>query len=486
MIERNKTPQNKAGSPREQEEATPPSWPSVTLLLLNWNGRDVLEMCLPSLAELDYPTYRIVMIDNASEDDSVAFVGSRFPQVKIIRNEENLGFSRAMNVGLRQADGDIVVLLNNDVLVRPDWLKALVRPLTADETIGITGCKLLFPDGVTLQHCGARLEYPLAYSHHYHYRETDEGQADEAREVDYVTGASMAIARRVLEAIGLLDERFSPIYFEEADYCYRARAAGYRVLYTPHAVAIHHESLTMRRVSRFHLYCFHMNRIRFVLKHYKTPQFFDDFVPAEIERLKKPSTADEIGVIRQVFLEVMIGLPRSLRQRGDEALLTHFQEAFDQLRQAALSRRPAIHLPSENEMQAELAERQEIQELAFTSDSPLFGPLIATLRRAWNSVAAKWAVRSVIQQQNSFNKLVTRLLAEQDKQVEDNASETTLLARELLASQRHLDEAVFAVNRHLEELNRRIERLEEMMSSSEGKHEESLTQAKARESGDGA
>jgi GT2 family glycosyltransferase len=149
--------------------------------------------------ELDYPNYEVVLVDNASSDDSLTFTRARFPEVKIMANKDNLGFSSGMNVALRQIQSDVVVLLNNDVVVRPEWLRALIRPLLVDETIGITGCKLLYPDEQTIQHAGARLSYPLAYTHHHHYQETDAGQDKEIREVEYVTGAAMDIDGRVLD-----------------------------------------------------------------------------------------------------------------------------------------------------------------------------------------------------------------------------------------------------------------------------------------------
>ncbi|UCC61829.1 MAG: glycosyltransferase, partial [Anaerolineae bacterium] len=99
-------------------------WPQASLVVLNWNGRQWLGECIPSLLALDYPAYEIVLVDNGSTDGSIEFVRQHFTQVRLIANEENLGFSKGMNVGLQEAQGDVIVFLNNDLYDRPDWLRA--------------------------------------------------------------------------------------------------------------------------------------------------------------------------------------------------------------------------------------------------------------------------------------------------------------------------------------------------------------------------
>lgn len=460
-MDSNKNEENRAP---ESGGCLPQEWPFVSLLLLNWNGRPLLEMCLPPLMKLDYPNYEVVLVDNASTDDSLPFTRERFPEVKIIANKDNLGFSSGMNAALRQIQSDVVVLLNNDVVVRRQWLKALIRPLVVDDTIGITGCKLLYPDEQTIQHAGARLSYPLAYTHHHHYQETDTGQDNEVREVEYVTGAAMAIAGRVLDDVGLLDESFSPFYYEEVDFCYRARAAGYRTVYVPQAVAIHHESTSMRQINTPHLQIFHKSRLRFVLKHYTRQQFFEDFLPAEAEQLKNPALLDDLLRMQRIYLEITLALPEILRSRDESKQLGQFLTALTQLRQVALSQYASIHLPEpKGQPQKELAERQTIREPEFTSDKPLIGPLLAAFRRTWNSVSTKWYVRAVIKQQMAFNRLLPHLLDDQDRQGKANASDVSLLAEELVAMQRRFEEATAEMQRDLDRLHSRLDRIEQMV-----------------------
>jgi GT2 family glycosyltransferase len=444
--------------------------PFVTLLVLNWNGRSLLPLCLSPLIALDYPRYEIVLADNGSTDDSLAYVREHFPQVQVMAHGENLGFSRGMNAAMRQIESEIIVLLNNDVAVRPDWLTELVRPFS-DPTVGITGSKLLYPDGQTIQHAGAELSYPLAHSHHFHFQEVDTGQADSLREVPYVTGAALAVHRRVLDEIGLFDEQFSPFYYEEVDWCYRVREAGYRVLLVGTAVAIHHESASLKRVSGLHGYTANRNRLRFVLKHYTAGQFLEDFVPAEVADVQsKPASANDLVRLRRAYLETLLALPETLQQRGELTQMAVFQAALNQLLEVSLMcevvQRPSL---PDSHLQQQLNEYRIITEPTFQSDAPLVGPLIAAFRQQWNDVSTKWYVRLIMEQQQAFNALVARLLAEQSRllaeqsrlledretQVRANAQDVSLLANQLLEMQQQINELTQAVALLQEQLEER-------------------------------
>jgi GT2 family glycosyltransferase len=414
-------------------------WPSVSLLILNWNGKSLLEQYLPSFLELDYPNYQVVVIDNGSTDDSVAFVQKQFPQFTLIEHNENLGFGPGFNLAIQQIESDVIVLLNNDVEVRSNWLRALVFPIVTDAKVGIVGCKLLYPDGKTIQHAGASLSYPLAFSLHEHYQELDDGQAEQQHDVDYVTGAAMAIARPVIDAIGLLDDVFVPYYYEEADYCYRARAAGFRILYVPDAVAIHHESFTMQQIGNEKLFALEKNRLRFVLRHYSPEQFLEDYVPAELDRLQTPLSSAELYQFRRALLMIKLQLPKILQEKGESDRLQQYEAALDSLRHTAILQRPQIYnsMP-EGSIEISLAEKQTLEEPVFTSKIPVVGRFVVLFRKSWNAVSTKWYVRAVIQQQMEFNRLLTRLFSEQDRQIEVMEQEIELLTNELLTLQQRL------------------------------------------------
>ncbi|HRQ38136.1 MAG TPA: glycosyltransferase [Chloroflexota bacterium] len=429
----------------------------MSILVLNWNGRDLLARYLPPLTQLDYPgPYEILLVDNGSTDDSVAFTQTHFPAVRIIANEENLGFSRGINRGMQQAASDVIVWLNTDVDVRPDWLTELVRPLAANASIGITGAKLYFGDGRTLQHAGAMLEYPLAIGRHRFYKQPDNGQADELCDVDYVTGAALAVRREVLDAIGLMDEAFSPFYYEEVDFCHRAIQAGFRVVYVPTAVATHHESLTMGPMSDRQYYDLNRNRLYYVLKHYTPAQFLEDFLAAERAHLESLTHLSQIKLLRRIYQDMALlpvfGWSESVWRAAISGLLALAESAGHCLR------RPQKRGMMDNEL---LREKAVVQERPFTSTTPLIGPLLAWFRARWNNISTTWYVRPLLQQQNEFNQLLLRHLQTfgQEMQTTLTQLDERLVAQDhdLVTTTRQMAELTM----QLKQMNERLAALEE-------------------------
>ncbi len=416
---------------------------SVAILILNWNGRSLLQTCLPPLFHQTYVNYEVLVVDNGSTDDSVPFVHENFPQVRLILNEENLGFSRGTNAGLHQISTDVVVLLNNDVLVQPNWLEELIRPFHQDPQIGIVGCKLLYPDG-TIQHLGAELTYPLAHSHHFHYQETDSGQITDLQAVPYVTGAALAVRREVLDTIGLLDESFHPFYYEEVDFCRRAKDAGFRVVVTPKAMAIHDESATMKGVSGLKLQTLHRNRLRYVLKHYTPEQFLQDFAPAEAAFLAGHPVLPELDALRLAYFETAVPRP-PVSSETIETEVTAVRTALLQLRHAAiLAKAQAIQQPP------------ALTEFKFPPGHSWLTRLISYVRETWSSVAAKWLVRSLIQQQHKQNLHLLQKIEDLHNQTEIQAQETDKLLALLLPAQQKQQELEAA----LTNLQQRVNQLE--------------------------
>lgn len=400
---------------------------AVTILILNWNGRSLLETCLPLLLNQTYSNYNVVIVDNGSTDDSTTLITQKFPQIHLIQNDDNLGFSRGINAGLRQIKAEVVVLLNNDVMVRPNWLEELIRPFHISSDIGIIGCKLLYPDG-TIQHLGAELSYPLAHSYHFHYKEADSNALPAIQDVPYVTGAAMAIRASVLDKIGLLDESFHPFYYEEVDYCYRARAAGFRVVLATQAVAVHDESASMSKVQDLKLQTRHRNRYRFVLKHYSFDQFLQEFVPAETDYLNKHHLFQDVDAIRLACLEMAIAAPLILSGDILPEQLTAVQKALLHLRETAIAAKASAEaLPP------------KLEEFTFPAAGYGLGTLIAKLRQAWSSIAAKWLVRRLLQQQTLHNQYLQRQIDRLETQGRSQALEVEHLLATLLPTQSALN-----------------------------------------------
>jgi O-antigen biosynthesis protein len=131
--------------------------PFVSIIIPVYNARGVIEDCLNSVFSIDYNNFEVIVVDDCSKDKSADFIQKRYPQVKVLRRKKNYGFAGAVNIGLQNARGKIVVLLNMDTIVYKGWLKPLVDALIADKTIGLVGSKILSVDRITLQHAGGLL-----------------------------------------------------------------------------------------------------------------------------------------------------------------------------------------------------------------------------------------------------------------------------------------------------------------------------------------
>jgi len=226
-------------------------YPLTYVIIANWNGEEILRKCLTSFfANTKSQNCKLVVVDNASTDGSLAMIEQNFPQVQLIKNNENMGYSIANNQGIKLAlnkDAKHVLLLNNDVEITDDkWLEKLTTVLESKYEIGIVGCKLLYPD-CKIQHAGGIIKLHGAY--HRGEREEDRGQYDKVEFVDYVTGAMLLIKADIIRKIGLLDEGFTPLYFEESDWCVRATLYRYKVAYTPEPALIHYCGSSVKKLS---------------------------------------------------------------------------------------------------------------------------------------------------------------------------------------------------------------------------------------------
>lgn len=223
------------------------SQPLVYIIILNWNGKaDTLE-CLSSLKKIRYSNYRICLVDNASTDDSVEAVRSKFPEVGIIENSENLRFARGNNVGIKfalQHDAEYVLLLNNDTKVDSEFLKEMIEVSKSDCMIGMVGPKIYHYDQPDLiWSAGGEISFWKGKIAHRGLRKRDSEKFDQIVAVDYLTACALLIRSEVIEKIGLLDPTYF-MYSEDADWCERTRRAGFRLFFAPKAKVWHKISST--------------------------------------------------------------------------------------------------------------------------------------------------------------------------------------------------------------------------------------------------
>jgi len=245
----------------------------VSIIVLNYNGKDYLKECLSSLAKASFKNFEIIFVDNASSDDSVEYVNKlkqevELPNLTIVRNPTNLGYSGGNNIGIKKSCGVLIVLLNNDTSVVSNWLKELVKAALANRSIGIFQSKILFEDGKTIQSAGNLIDIYGAVTCR-GLMEEDNGQFDVSVYCfSYVSGACMMIRKEVLNDIGCFDEKLF-LGQDDVDLNWRAMLRGYQKMFVPKAICVHKGSATVEKLpSNFLLYYEQRNRIRVLMKNY--------------------------------------------------------------------------------------------------------------------------------------------------------------------------------------------------------------------------
>ena len=265
--------------------STPPPDATLSIVIVNWNTRDYLLGALKSIYEAPPALpFEVIIIDNASTDGSAEAAAAAFPQARLIANTENAGYARGNNQGLEASTGRYVLLLNPDVVLPPGGLEKSVAILEAHPDVGALGVKLVNPDGSVQRSVrgfptpGTVLCEALGLSHLFPnsrlfgaYRMTWFAYDREA-EVDQPMGTFLLIRRQALEEAGLLDERF-PIFFNEVDWCYRARQKGWKILFSPEVEVVHYGGGSTRQVSARMAWESRRGLLDFYRKHYRSPLF---------------------------------------------------------------------------------------------------------------------------------------------------------------------------------------------------------------------
>ncbi len=250
---------------------------SVAVIVVNWNGMLHLPACLLSLSRQTYLDVQIVLVDNGSQDGSVAYVERCYPMVRIIRNPVNVGFAVACNQGITVTDTEYVALLNNDAVVHPEWLNAMVT-MMSEPAVGMCACKMLsMGDGKVIDSAGIAIDrLGYAWGIAGGLPDTPAHYPGAAQLLGPSGGAGL-YRRRMLEDIGLFDERFFA-YLEDVDMAWRAQWAGWQCRFAPDAVAFHLHSATSTRVPGMKSRLLARNRIWMIAKNYPAG-FFLVFLP---------------------------------------------------------------------------------------------------------------------------------------------------------------------------------------------------------------
>jgi len=250
----------------------------VSIILVNYNGADVLVDCLKSLDKfIPKNEYEIILVDNNSQDNSIDIINREFANIKLIRLLENVGFGAGNNIGAKAATGEFLFLLNTDTILTNNILPHLIKLMSANSDIGIVGPKLLFPDGsfqISFSpEIGIKGESESRKMHKNsqdeNYVNTIERDFKNIRQVDIVVGAAFFIRRDLFNLLNGFDEEFF-MYFEESDLCQRVRDKGYKILYTPHSSLIHIRGHSVKKTSNKMVVEYRRSQIYYYHKHRPT------------------------------------------------------------------------------------------------------------------------------------------------------------------------------------------------------------------------
>ena len=244
-------------------------FPKVFVVVLCFNGVDLTVGCLDSIQKQDYPNVEVVIVDNGSTDGTVLTITEKFPQVQIVQNHENLGYALGNNKGIDyalDAKSEAVFLVNNDTRLQETCISNLMKTIHENPKIGIVGPMVYTWEGnKTISSAGGLVDWRMAHAVNVGMGERDEGQYP-GRCVDFINGCGMLVTREAIERVDRLDPKFF-MYWEETDWCLRAKKSGFKVYFEPSAVMEHKASILSTELGPTTLYYMTRNRFLFFYRH---------------------------------------------------------------------------------------------------------------------------------------------------------------------------------------------------------------------------
>ncbi|MCB9107514.1 MAG: glycosyltransferase family 2 protein [Anaerolineales bacterium] len=251
----------------------------LSIVIVSWNTRDLLLQCLESVYQ-EIRTFPLLemetwVVDNASTDDSVSEVREKYPEVKLILNQNNVGFAGGNNQAISQCSGRYVLLLNPDTVIKPNGLKSLIDFMDANPQAGAAGSMLLNPNGTLQTSCYPAPTLSREFWRLFHldtirpygvYRMSD-WDMNSATEVDVIQGASLVLRKEALEQVGLLDDTYF-MYTEEVDLCYRLQKSSWLLYWVPESKVVHYGGQSTQQVATKMFLCLYESKLIFIRKHH--------------------------------------------------------------------------------------------------------------------------------------------------------------------------------------------------------------------------
>lgn len=250
-------------------------YPLVSIITVNYNHSETTIELLDSLYQITYPNIEVIVVDNASPNDDPQLIKKKFPSVVLVESVINYGFAGGNNLGIMRARGDYVLLLNNDVIVPPDFLEPLVLKFINTPNLGAVSPKILYYHTLnTIQYAGfTPIDNLTVRNTTIGKGEIDQGQYDQDYETAYAHGAAMMVPMSVIKHVGMMSYEFF-LYYEEADWCNRIRAANYKIYYVHDSKIFHKESVTTGKMSELKVYYLTRNRLVFMRRNIYGYEFY--------------------------------------------------------------------------------------------------------------------------------------------------------------------------------------------------------------------
>ena len=296
----------------------------IDIIILSLENVGFTKQCVKSIKDYTTLPYHIIIVDNGSSQETIDEL-KKIDGVKLILNSINKGFAGGNNIGIKECNGEYVVLLNNDTKVTKGWLEEMVKMAESDDRIGIVGCKLLYPDD-TIQHAGIKFRglspfhIGVGLPKNYYCK---------PKECKAVTFACVLIKRKLFDSGIWLDERYYPAVFEDIDFCFQALQKGWKIMYCPSAIVYHYESITLKsnfQKQRYEIIKRNLLRLK---------QKWKDNAPVKpkvkILRIAYDSYAfiiDKINIIRLIIISSFFRLYFHLKLKPLKIVFDHLPIVF--------------------------------------------------------------------------------------------------------------------------------------------------------------
>ncbi|WP_040213573.1 glycosyltransferase family 2 protein [Clostridium polynesiense] len=262
----------------------------IYIIIVNYNGWNDTLQCIESLNQIDYNNYKVVVVDNDSQESYDKIMMEKYPDVIFIQAGENLGFAGGNNIGIDRAlsdNADYVLLLNNDTIVDPEFLSNIIEKVKEEKNIGIATGKIYYHDNKNiLWYAGGRFSNLKGNAYHFGTDEVDRGQFDVDKEVTFISGCYMLIPKEVIKTVGNLSEEYF-LYHEDVDYCLKVAKKGYKLMYYPNSIIYHKVSASTGKKSKMYEYYYNRNRCILIDKNLRFPYKHISFMFFYLTRIFK-------------------------------------------------------------------------------------------------------------------------------------------------------------------------------------------------------